>query len=48
VPEGVELRCRRCKRTLLVPIEAGDHAACSADGTPRFVRVDDRGLSEAG
>ena len=21
VPEGVELKCRRCKRTLLVPLE---------------------------
>ena len=24
VPEGVELKCRRCKRTLLVPLEAGE------------------------
>jgi len=48
VPGGVELRCRRCKRTLLVPIEAGTHPDGTGDGTPRFIRVEDRGLREAG
>jgi hypothetical protein len=48
VPEGVELRCRRCKRTLLVPVEAGAHLQPASDGTPRFIRVEARDLREAG
>ena len=24
VPEGVELKCRRCKRTLVVPLQPGE------------------------
>jgi hypothetical protein len=26
VAEGVELKCRRCKRTVVVPLEDGDEA----------------------
>jgi hypothetical protein len=27
VPAGVELKCRRCKRTVVVPLEDGDGAS---------------------
>ncbi len=30
VPGGVELKCRRCKRTLLVPLPGGGTAAAGA------------------
>lgn len=36
VADGVELKCRRCKRTLLVPLSAG---ALARPGAPLRVRM---------
>jgi len=34
VANGVELKCRRCKRTLLVPFEGGDAPTRDVDVVP--------------
>ncbi|WP_242593722.1 hypothetical protein [Corallococcus exiguus] len=35
VPGGVELKCRRCHRTQVVPLEAGPSAEPRGGGAPR-------------
>jgi hypothetical protein len=34
VPGGVELKCRRCKRTLIVPVEGAPVDGTPVDGAP--------------
>lgn len=43
VTGGVELKCRRCKRTHFVPLEAGDAAPGVRSGSARAARAEARG-----
>ena len=34
VPGGVEIRCQRCKRAVVVPLEGGPHGGGQVEGQP--------------
>jgi hypothetical protein len=34
VPDGVELKCRRCKRTVVLPLDLGVPAAAAPEANP--------------
>ena len=34
VPDGVELKCRRCKRTLVLPLDLAASGARAPEATP--------------